>query len=70
MSKANSKTKRGRHLTLRVSDSLVAELEASAARDRRPVSDYVRQVLIDAMTPAMMARQQQEGTTDVSGRGS
>jgi hypothetical protein len=71
MSRANSKTKRGRHLSVRLSETLVSELEAEAARDRRPLSDYVRQVLVAAVTPATQQRhlqqQQQERTNHVSG---
>jgi hypothetical protein len=58
-----TKNKRDRRMTVRLSETLVSELEAEAARDRRALSDYVRQVLIDAVTPAAMQRQQQQHIT-------
>ena len=55
-----SKNKRDRHMSVRVSETLISELKASAERARRPLSDFVRQALIDAVIPAAMQRQQHQ----------
>jgi hypothetical protein len=55
-----SSTKRGRRLSVRLSESLIAELQATAEREHRPVSDYVRRLLVDA---AAARRTQNEQTT-------
>jgi|HubBroStandDraft_6_1064221.scaffolds.fasta_scaffold3727512_2 hypothetical protein len=53
-----SSTKRGRRLSVRLSESLIVELEATAEREHRPVSDYVRDLLIDAVAARMVQNEQ------------
>jgi predicted DNA-binding ribbon-helix-helix protein len=53
-----SSTKRGRRLSLRLSEALAVELEATAEREHRPVSDYVRHLLIDAVAARIVQNEQ------------
>jgi hypothetical protein len=53
-----SSTKRGRRLSVRLSESLIVELEATAQREHRPVSDYVRRLLVDAVAARMVHDEQ------------
>jgi metal-responsive CopG/Arc/MetJ family transcriptional regulator len=53
-----SATKRGRRLSVRLSESLIVELEATAEREHRPVSDCVRDLLIDAVAARMVQNEQ------------
>jgi hypothetical protein len=54
-----SSTKRGRRLSVRLSESLIVELEATAEREHRPVSDCVRDLLIDAVAARIIQNDQQ-----------
>ena len=47
-------TKRQRRVTVRLSDSLVDELNDDASRAGRPLADYVRRLLIDAVAARMV----------------
>jgi predicted DNA binding CopG/RHH family protein len=54
-------TKRQRRVTVRLSDSLVDELNDDASRAGRPLADYVRRLLIDAVAARIIQNDQQQG---------
>jgi predicted DNA binding CopG/RHH family protein len=56
-----SSTKRGGRISVRLSESLIGELEATAEREHRPVSDYVRDLLIDAVAARIIQNEQPAG---------
>jgi predicted DNA binding CopG/RHH family protein len=51
-------TKREQRVTVRLSDSLVGELKAEAVQDGRPLADYVRRLLVDAVAARVVQREQ------------
>jgi predicted DNA binding CopG/RHH family protein len=51
-------TKRQRRVTVRLSDSLVEELSAEAVQDGRPLADYVRRLLVDAVASRIVENKQ------------
>jgi hypothetical protein len=53
-----SSTKRGGRISVRLSESLIVELEATAEREHRPVSDYVRRLLVDAVAARIVQNEQ------------
>jgi hypothetical protein len=53
-------TKRQRRVTVRLSDSLVDELNDEATRDGRPLADYVRRLLVDVVAERIVRRGQQQ----------
>jgi hypothetical protein len=61
------KTKRAQRLLVRVSTPLLDELNEEAKRDGRPVADYARRLLIDAMTAPAQRRELQ--SIDAARRG-
>jgi hypothetical protein len=53
-----SSTKRGGRISVRLSESLIAELEATAEREHRPLADYVRRLLVDAVAARTVQNEQ------------
>ena len=53
-----SATELSRRMSVRLSESLLRQLEATAEAQHKPVSDFVRQVLIAAAADQVMARPQ------------
>jgi hypothetical protein len=51
---------RQRRVTVRLSDSLVDELNDEATRDGRPLADYVRRLLVDVVAERIVRRGQQQ----------
>ena len=60
-----SSTKRGKRMSVRLSGALLGELEASAEREHRPLSDLVRDILIKVAAEQVVRRAQQEGNDHV-----
>ena len=60
-----SSTKRGKRMSVRLAEPLLVELEASAESEHRPLSDLVRDILINAAAEQFIRRAKQEGTSDV-----
>jgi hypothetical protein len=53
-----ARTKREQRISVRVAGPLRDELEAEAVQDGRPLADYVRRLLIDAVAARMVQNEQ------------